>query len=71
MTPVSNALNVFEMVLREKGISDFVYDDNAGLRKTNSSATWLQQAVAPRNKSSQQVWLYPARRQQDHGVTLL
>ena|SRR5215211_7063445 len=41
------------------------------LHRTNSPATRLQQPVAPRNKSSLQVWLYPDRRRQDPGVTLL
>src|SRR5215207_5837831 len=47
------------------------YTALTGLHRTNSPATRLQQPVAPRNKSSQQVWLYPGRRQQDYGVTLL
>src|SRR5215207_6883764 len=50
--------------------SALVYTALAWLHRTNSPATGLQQPVAPRNKSSQQEWLYPGRKQQDHGVTL-
>src|SRR5215213_4199470 len=48
-----------------------VYTALVCLHRTNSPATRLQQPVATRNKSSQQVWLYPGRRQQDHVVPLL
>jgi hypothetical protein len=51
----ADALYEFEIVLREEGFSDFVYDDNAWLHRTNSPATQLQQPVALRNKLLQQV----------------
>jgi len=51
--------------------SALVYTALAGLHRTNSPVTRLQQPVAPRNKSPQQVWLYLGSRQQDPGATLL